>query len=147
MQKVQSYNTAIARKKASAPLRYLEEKGLLRGSILDYGCGKGADYNHLCKVGYKSMAYDPYWRPTDLAGLKFDTILCTYVLNVVGEDSGSEIINSIKSLLNKDGQAFLSVRRDIKKDGKTSRGFQRNVKLDLEVVKEAGGYCIYRLSN
>jgi len=147
MQTVQSYNTAISRKAASAPLRFLQESGLLSGAILDYGCGRGADFDHLKKAGHTVEAYDPHWRPMDLTGLSFDTILCTYVLNVVSEESESEILSSIKSLLRKGGHAFIAVRRDIKKDGKTSRGFQRSVSLDLSVVKENSGYCIYRLSN
>ena len=145
MQNVQSYNTAISRKKASVPLRYLEEKGYLRGAVLDYGCGKSGDFRHLKKSGYIAEAYDPHWRPTDLTGMAFDTILCTYVLNVVSAESEGEILNSIKSLLKKDGQAFIAVRRDVKKDGNTSRGYQRNVSLDLNIVKENSSYCIYSL--
>jgi SAM-dependent methyltransferase len=147
MQNVQSYNTAISRKKPSAPLRYLEDKGYLKGSVLDYGCGKSADFNHLKKAGYIAEAYDPYWRPTDLSGMDFDTVLCTYVLNVVNAEAEAEILRSIKSLLRKGGQAFITVRRDVKKDGKTSRGYQRNVSLNLNVVKENSGYCIYSLSS
>ena len=146
MQIVQSYNTAISRKRASVPLRYLEERGYLKGAILDYGCGKSADFDHLKKAGYIAEAYDPYWRPTDLTGMGFDTVLCTYVLNVVNTEAEDEIIRSIKSLLKEGGQAFLTVRRDIKKEGKTTRGFQRNVFLDLNVVKENSSYCIYSFS-
>jgi len=147
MQNVQSYNTAISRKKASVPLRYLQDKGYLRGAILDYGCGKSADFNHLKKAGYTAEAYDPYWRPTDLTGMGFDTVLCTYVLNVVSAEAEDEILGSIKSLLKRGGQAFITVRRDVKKDGKTSRGYQRSVFLNLNVVKENSSYCIYSLSN
>jgi ATP adenylyltransferase len=146
MQNVQSYNTAISRKKASVPLRYLEGKGHLKGAVLDYGCGKSADFNHLKAAGYVAEAYDPHWRPTDLTGMDFDTVLCTYVLNVVSAEVEDEILSSIKSLLRKGGQAFITVRRDVKKDGKTSRGYQRNVSLGLSVVKENSDYCIYSLS-
>jgi 2-polyprenyl-3-methyl-5-hydroxy-6-metoxy-1,4-benzoquinol methylase len=147
MQSVQSYNTAISRKRASVPLRYLQDKGHLKGAILDYGCGKGADFNHLKQAGYTAEAYDPHWKPIDLTGMSFDTVLCTYVLNVVSAEAEDEILKSIKSLLKKGGQAFIAVRRDIKKDGRTSRGYQRTVSLDLSVVKENSGYCIYSLSN
>lgn len=144
MQSVQSYNTAIARKKASAPLRFLEKEGLINGSVLDYGCGKGADYTHLVQGGYSAESYDPHWRPISLSDLKFDTILCTYVLNVVTKDSEEEILGSISSLLKKGGQAYISVRRDLKREGPTSRGFQRHVSLNAEVVKENSSFCIYR---
>ena len=147
MQGVQSYNTAISRKGASVPLRYLLDKGYLKGTVLDYGCGKGADFNHLKQAGYAAEAYDPHWKPIDLTGRSFDTVLCTYVLNVVNAEAEDEILRSIKSLLTEEGQAFVAVRRDIKKDGRTSRGYQRNVSLDLNVIKENSGYCIYRLSN
>ena len=147
MQNVQSYNTAISRKKASVPLRYLEEKGYLKGAILDYGCGKSADFDHLKRAGYTAEAYDPYWKPIDLSGMSFDTVLCTYVLNVVNAEAEDEILRSIKSLMKKGGQAFIAVRRDVKKDGKTSRGYQRNVSLDLKVIKENSSYCIYSFSN
>lgn len=146
MQEVQSYNTAISRKKASAPLRFLQDNKLLKGTVLDYGCGKGADGRYLTSNGYTSMSYDPYWNPINLSGLKFDTILCTYVLNVVDEKSEDEILSAIKNLLAEGGEAFISVRRDIKKDGPTTRGFQRTVNLNLEVVKENSGFCIYKLS-
>lgn len=142
---VQSYNTAISRSGASAPLKFLEKGGYLKGSILDYGCGKGADYKHLIEAKYSADAYDPHWRPVDLGQTRFDTILCTYVLNVVDKDTEDEIIESVKNLLNESGQAFFSVRRDIKKEGKTSRGFQRNVILDLEVIKNTSSFCIYKL--
>ena len=145
MSNVQSYNTAISRKTASTPLRYLESKGLLSGSILDYGCGKGADEKYLTEKGYDAEAYDPHWRPVELTKNSFDTILCTYVLNVVKKDDEKNIIASIKSLLNNEGKAFITVRRDLKKEGETSRGFQRNVDLDLDIVKQNGSYCIYTL--
>ena len=146
MQSVQSYNTAISRKRASVPLRYLQDKGHLKGAVLDYGCGKGADFNHLKQAGYAAEAYDPHWKPIDLTGRSFDTVLCTYVLNVVNAEAEDDILRSIRLLLKEEGQAFISVRRDVKKDGKTSRGFQRNVSLGLNIIKENSGYCIYSLS-
>ena len=72
--------------------------------------------------------------------------MCTYVLNVVEKDVQTKIVESIKSLLKKDGKAYLTVRRDIKKEGLTSRGLQRNVHLDLDVLKENSSFCIYELS-
>lgn len=145
MSDVQSYNTAMSRKGPSAPLKYLKNKGFLSGAILDYGCGKGADFKYLREEGFEAEAYDPHWRSIDLSSQSFDTILCTYVLNVVNESTQDDIISSVKSLLKKGGQAFLTVRRDIKNEGQTSRGFQRIVNLDMPVVKETSGYCIYKL--
>ena len=67
MQSVQSYNTAMSRKGASAPLKFLESKDLIKGSVLDYGCGKGADHKHLLDKGFDAKGYDPYWMPSDLS--------------------------------------------------------------------------------
>jgi hypothetical protein len=49
--------------------------------------------------------------------------------------------------LSEKGKAYLTVRRDVKQDGATSRGYQRNVLLDLPIVKEKkNNYCIYKLN-
>ena len=141
---VSSYNTAIARSGPSAPLLYLEKKGLLSGSILDYGCGKGADHNYMRSIGLDSDSFDPHWNNKSLDKSEYDTILCTYVLNVVKESEENNVISSILSLLKDGGRAYITVRRDIKKDGETSRGFQRMVQLKSPVLKEyKGNYCIY----
>ncbi len=141
-----SFNTAISRKNPSAPLKQLESMMLLKGSILDYGCGKGADAKYLNNSGANVKSYDPYWNPISLKGQLFDTVLCTYVANVISKEEEQELLSSIKSLLKKDGKAYITVRRDIKKEGVTSRGFQRNVELDLPIVKEKkNNYCIYML--
>ena len=142
-----SHKTAIARSGPSSPLLTLERMGLINGEVLDYGCGKGADEKYLLSKNIPIDSYDPHWKPIDLAGKKYDTILCTYVLNVFNDDDGTSVISSIKEHLNPNGKAYLSVRRDVKTDGPTSRGFQRNVLLDYPVVKERkNNYCIYELS-
>ena len=144
---MQSHNTAIARKKPSSPLLYIEKSNLLKGSVLDYGCGKGADERYLKSKGLDVDSYDPYWNNVDLKNKKYDTILCTYVLNVVTDFAEQDILKKILGLLNDGGKAYLTVRRDIKKEGETSRGFQRNVTLNYPVVKEyKGNYCIYEVS-
>jgi len=38
--------TAISRKLPSKPMQILHQKGLLKGALLDYGCGKGFDAKH-----------------------------------------------------------------------------------------------------
>ena len=37
------YLTAIRRKDLAGPVRYLLQRGLLKGRILDFGCGFGYD--------------------------------------------------------------------------------------------------------
>lgn len=46
------YLTAIRRSALSVPVRYLLTHGLLRGSILDLGCGFGYDTDELQRQGY-----------------------------------------------------------------------------------------------
>ncbi len=137
--------TAISRKSPSVPMRNLDKKGLLIGNMLDYGCGRGFDANHFNMDGY-----DPHYSPDEPTGL-YDTITCNYVLNVVHEDQGQEILSKINNLLKDEGKAYITVRRDIEKnlgkEGYTSKGtFQRNVVLPLPVFKETSAYCTYILT-
>lgn len=136
------HKTAITRTKPSAPMKYLESQGLLSGKcMLDYGCGKGFDADH-----YGMDKFDPHFFPTP-AKYTYDVITCNYVLNIVQEGEGQEILHNIKKLLRKGGRAYISVRRDVKQDGITKKGtFQRDVTLDLPVVhQKSGRYCIYAI--
>jgi len=136
-----AYKTAITRTKISAPTRFLKEEGLLKGDVLDYGCGKGFDADEL---GFDK--YDPHFFPdTELS--TYDVIVCNYVLNVVDEDTGKQIIETIRSLLKVGGKAYISVRRDFKvKEYVSKKGtYQRLVDLALPVLKQDSGFCIYVL--
>lgn len=106
-----SWRTAIARAKPSAPARWAEARGYLIGRVLDYGCGRGADVE-----AFGLVAYDPHWAPLRPVGA-FDTVLCTYVLNVVDASTQREILADIASLLKPKGVAWISVRRDIPRQG------------------------------
>ena len=145
---IASHNTAMSRKGPSSPLLSLEKMDLINGKVLDYGCGRGADTEYLLSKNVSTDSYDPFWNPIDLKKNMYDTILCTYVLNVVEKKDEQELISNILKHLKKNGKAYLSVRRDIKKEGKTSRGYQRGVSLKYPVVKERkNNYCIYELSH
>ncbi len=133
--------TAIVRKKPSLPMRWLEEEGLLRGRILDYGCGRGFDMKW-----YDIDGYDLHWGPLEIKG-KFDTITCNFVLNVVTREEQKEIIKIIKSLLKPDGAAYFTVRRDLEKDRPGRGCIQRSVILDLISLKKTSGLEIYALLN
>lgn len=127
-------------------MQYLDEKGLLRGMILDYGCGRGFD---VCYYGLKYWidGYDPYWELWRQEREEtFDTIVCNYVLNVVSKEKEFEIIKKIKSILKPNGKAYFTVRRDIKKDYTVDDYVQRVVILDLpSLYHNKGKFEIYTL--
>lgn len=122
-------------------MRLLNELGLLVGTKLDYGCGKGTDADT-----FKMDKYDKYFEPKKIKK-KYSTITCNYVLNVITEKEGIEVMKDIQSHLRVNGTAYITVRRDIKKEGLTSKNtYQRNVILDLPILTEKkGNYCIYLL--
>lgn len=116
LKNVYSYLTAKKRGKLSFPVRILLEKGLLKGKILDYGCGFGSDVTLLKEKNYDIKGYDPHYYP-DLHHEKFDTIICIYVLNVLTSEEQSKVLMHISSLLKNNGKAYFAVRRDIKHEG------------------------------
>jgi 2-polyprenyl-3-methyl-5-hydroxy-6-metoxy-1,4-benzoquinol methylase len=119
-----------------------EIEKLLKGRLLDYGCGKGIDADT-----YNMAKYDPHYHSERPHGT-FDTITCHYVLNVVNEDTQALVIEDILSLLNPNGNAYITVRRDFKEDYISQRGtLQRYVILDLPILLEINNrYCIYHLT-
>lgn len=136
-----SWKTAIKRNKYSFPFQYLSRHrfiDLLNDRILDFGCGRGFDatYGMLEK-------YDPHYFPTMPTG-KFDVVVCNYVLNVLPKNRESEVTQKIFSKLKKGGDAFITVRRGLKKQGYTSIDtYQRLVYLDFPTIYEDNDVCIY----
>ncbi len=139
MENKYSHLTAIEREKLSFPARYLHGKKLLKGNILDFGCGFGKDVEILSKKGYKITGYDPYYFP-QYPQEKFETIICFYVLNVLSLENQEEIIMDISQLLKPKGNAYFAVRRDIKKEGFRKHyiheqyTYQRLVKLPFKSI-------------
>jgi len=123
--------TALSRGKISTPTRWLKENNLLKGRVLDYGCGRGKDAKVL---GFDK--YDLFWWPKRPTG-KYDTIICNYVLNVVTEDVEKEILKDVKSLLKPDGKAYFSVRRDCRTGQTSKKTYQRIVDMDLPIIKKS----------
>ncbi|MCX6151955.1 MAG: bifunctional class I SAM-dependent methyltransferase/HIT family protein [Ignavibacteriales bacterium] len=111
-----SHLTVKDRKYPSLPLRFLFEKGLIVGDILDYGCGLGKDVDHLKKLNINVVGYDPFYFP-NYPQNKFNTIICFYVLNVLLPEEQSHVLMSISELLKLGGKAYFAVRRDIKRNG------------------------------
>jgi len=141
-----SYKTAIHRKRLSGPAKYLSENGLLRGDVLDYGCGRGGDASKL-----DIDSYDPYHNPDGLdEGKLYDTIMCNYVLNVIVDaEERYEVIAKIRSLLKEGGIAYISVRNDIKNlNGYTSIGtWQGFIHLPYTVYKRSSQFVMYIIDN
>lgn len=111
-----SHLTAKERDAPSLPVRMLHGRGLLRGAVLDYGCGYGRDVAYLRSRGLDAEGYDPHYFPKAPAR-KFDTIVCFYVLNVLFEDEQTAVLMDVARLLRPGGRAYFAVRRDIVQDG------------------------------
>jgi len=132
-----SHLTAITRRSVSAPVRYIANNFDCSGKVLDYGCGKGFDADYF---GFDK--YDPYFFPDEVKP-GYDIIICNYVFNVIKQDEQQELLITLKSLLNKNGTCFITVRRDVIKEGYTSRGtYQTNAVLDLPVFYENKNHFI-----
>ena len=146
IQENKAHLTAIKRKALSTPMKYLVDHDLLKGAVLDYGCGKGDDCDALAIAGY-----DPFHRPMSMdmtPDSVYDTITCNYVLNVI-EDAFErmEVIAQIRRLLTEKGTAYISVRNDAKAlKGYTSKGtWQGHIILDLPIVKKTSGFIMYKV--
>ncbi len=111
-----SHFTAMERSALSYPARFLAERYLLRGKVLDFGCGLGKDVEILQQRSFDIVGYDPHYFP-NYPNQKFDTILCFYVLNVLMEQEQARVLMEISRLLKPSGRAYFAVRRDLKKEG------------------------------
>lgn len=111
-----SHLTAIDRTFLSFPGRFLLERNLLQGQILDFGCGLGNDVKLLSQQGFSIQGYDPHYFP-EYPQQKFDTILCFYVLNVLFPEEQANVMMEVSYLLKPGGRAYYAVRRDIKREG------------------------------
>jgi len=148
-----AYKTAITRKTISVPMRNLHNTGKLVHPYLDYGCGKGFD-----AIEFGMDRFDPHFTDGRVVTTNgrawaieqcqsyYETITCNYVLNVIeSEAERRRVLKEINSMLMDGGIAYITVRRDIKKEGYTSKGtYQENIVLDLPILKETkNGYCTY----
>lgn len=130
--------TAITRTALSRPIRYLLERGRLKGRVLDYGCGRGFDADELNLIGW-----DPHWRPQRPRG-PFDTVVCSFVLNVLDALERRTVLEDVQLYLKPGGVAYFTVRRDAGLKGWTSRlTWQEWVDLDLPVLYENAAFAIY----
>lgn len=115
-QNIYNYLTAKERETMSFPVKYLLRNKLLLGNILDFGCGFGKDVEILKESKYTVTGYDPYYFPI-LNDEKFDTIICSYVLNVLLPEEQAEVLMEVSAKLNDNGKAYFVVRRDLVYEG------------------------------
>ena len=111
-----SHLTAIERIKLSFPANFLLNKTLIQGNVLDFGCGLGNDVKLLQQKGLDITGYDPHYFP-QYPNVKFDTIICLYVLNVLFPEEQANVLMEVSHLLKPGGKAYYAVRRDIEKEG------------------------------
>lgn len=146
------YLTAIKRTALSVPTRYLLKYNLLKGRILDYGCGFGYDTDELKRRGYDIIGYDYYYRAESPNG-KFDTIICIYVLNVLEPYEQAKVMMNVSNLLSPNGTAYFAVRRDIKEEGYRLHAiyheytYQCNVYLPFLSLERNSSYELYKYNH
>ena len=104
--------TAVKRNKPSQAAETLVRLGLIKGRVLDYGCGFGFDADH-----FDWESYDPYYRPKAPEG-PYDTIVCTLVLNALSRNNRAKVLAHIRELLAEEGVGYLAVARNIPMTGK-----------------------------
>ncbi|MFN3999747.1 HIT domain-containing protein [Algoriphagus sp.] len=143
-----SHLTAKERESLSFPARIIKERNLLKGEILDFGCGFGKDVEILKSHGFQISGYDRHYFP-EYPKQKFDTIICFYVLNVLLPEEQSKVLMEISALLKRTGKAYLAVRRDITFEGfrthkiHQKRTFQTNVILPFNSIYKNDNCEIY----
>ena len=94
--------TAIARTKQSKPYNYLIDNNYINRemSILDYGCGRGYDVQHLKRLRWTIEGFDPYqecYNDRTMIYRAYDAVTCNYVLNVI--DNATERLKVLMELM------------------------------------------------
>jgi DNA phosphorothioation-associated putative methyltransferase len=82
---VPRHRTAIRRPGPSYPCRLAAAGGLILpgDSVLDYGCGRGADTRYLRRLGCDVDGYDPVYAPDVELRSRYNMVILIYVLNVI----------------------------------------------------------------
>ncbi|MFI5362069.1 MAG: methyltransferase domain-containing protein [Elusimicrobiota bacterium] len=118
--------TAMARNQPSVPTRLA--KPLLKGSILDFGAGRGEDTRYLKAAGLKVRAYDPFYAPDKPTKPEsFDWVMFNYVLNVIRKpEDRAAALRDIAGLLKPGGRLLVSVRGDAEIEASRSKDWTRD---------------------
>ena len=76
--------TAIKRSRLSRPLQLALDRGELKSTIFDYGCGRGDDVRALQKLDFDVDGWDPVFYP-DEPRRPADVVNLGYVLNTIAD--------------------------------------------------------------
>jgi diadenosine tetraphosphate (Ap4A) HIT family hydrolase len=123
-------------------------RGLLTGSVLDFGSGYGKDVQLLQERGIHITGYDPHYAPA-FPNQKFDTILCLDVLNILLPEEQAAALMDISYLLRPGGKAYIAVRRDQQYEGYRSHKahrlpvYQGNVRLPYASLLRSDRWEVY----
>ena len=118
LQLLAGYGTAIDRDRPSLPMRWYKRHGLLKGAVLDYGCGRDK---------HQYGRFDPAYHPDyDLLLQRWDVVTCNFVLNVIPlEHNRHELSLAIRSLLaGSQGKALFAVWQKEEEDTESVHGYQ-----------------------
>ena len=145
-----SADTSINRNKLPAIYRKLSKRGILKGTVLDFGCGKYTAHSaeYCAENGADYHGVDKYNRTSDenLAEIVYcathgtDIVICSNVLNVIDSE---EEIDIILKLLPGFGRTYITVYEGDKtgKGKQTGKDqYQRNepLKAYVERAKNLG---------
>ncbi|MBK9151282.1 MAG: HIT domain-containing protein [Saprospiraceae bacterium] len=111
-----SHLTAKEREYLSFPAKFILNQNLLKGEVLDFGCGFGNDVKLLKEKGVNIEGYDKHYFP-EFPSKKYDTILCFYVLNVLMPEEQTSVLMELSRLIKPSGKVYIAVRRDIQYEG------------------------------
>lgn len=147
-----SHLTAKDRNSISFPARILQNKNLLKGDILDFGCGLGKDVQLLKDQGFNISGYDKHYFPV-YPQKRFDTIICFYVLNVLLPEEQAKVLIELSQLIKPSGNVFIAVRRDVKFEGfrmhkiHQKKTYQCNVVLNSKSIFKNENCEIYQYNH
>lgn len=110
------HRTAIGRTKPSVPAKLMVERGLVAAgmSVLDFGCGRGADFRFFNDLGAKAYCYDPFndeYKIPPGAASRFDRVTITYVPNVIETAAGRlEMVKAAAHYVKVGGMLIMTAR-------------------------------------
>lgn len=128
-----SHLTAKEREFLSFPAKILFNRNLLIGNVLDFGCGYGNDVKLLSSKGINIQGYDKHYFP-DYPKMKFDTIICFYVLNVLLPEEQSTVLMELSQLIKPTGKVYIAVRRDLQYEGFRTHKLHRKKTYQCNVI-------------